>query len=223
MPQTTKRELDISICLVKYLIVTRSAIKIAGNKSQFAILKVDTIFKFHKPKAPLSNFVDSFWLYEGRAAEHQTECIRARFDSSSSNKHKNRATATIGMTPRVREVLLALRVVAPPNYQELVFGIKVTVKNGFLPALHEAGIEDVRFHDCRHRAITGIIQAGIPATETMKISGHTQFVTSTLTNRRREKEQNGSRSILGNPARTNRRSWCIRPRLLSLMATLRGC
>jgi integrase len=73
--------------------------------------------------------------------------------------------------------LLALREVAPSNYQGLVFGIKDTVKNGFLSALHEAGIEDFRFHDCRHTAITRMIQAGIPATETMKISGHTQFVT----------------------------------------------
>ena len=81
------------------------------------------------------------------------------------------------MTPRVREALLALREAAPPNYEGLMFGIKDTVKNAFLSALHEAGIEDFRFHDCRHTAITRMIQAGIPATETMKISGHTQFVT----------------------------------------------
>jgi AraC-like DNA-binding protein len=56
--------------------VTRSTPAIAGGKSQqFAILKIDTIFKFYKPKPPLSNFVDRFWLYEGRAAEHQTERI----------------------------------------------------------------------------------------------------------------------------------------------------
>ncbi len=55
--------------------------------------------------------------------------------------------------------------------------IKDTVKNAFLSALEEAGIEDFRFHDCRHTAVTRMIQAGIPATETMKISGHTQFVT----------------------------------------------
>jgi AraC-like DNA-binding protein len=62
--------------LVKYLFVTRSTLAIAGGKSQqFAILKIDTIFDFHKPKPPLSNFVDSFWLYEGRGAEHQTERI----------------------------------------------------------------------------------------------------------------------------------------------------
>jgi hypothetical protein len=57
------------------LIVTRSALKIAGSKSQqFAILKIDTVFEFYKPKPPLSDFIDTFWLYEGRAAE-QTERI----------------------------------------------------------------------------------------------------------------------------------------------------
>jgi AraC-like DNA-binding protein len=62
--------LDI-ICLI----VKRSALKIAGSKSQqFAILKIDTIFEFYKPKPPLSDFIDTFWLYEGRAAD-QTERI----------------------------------------------------------------------------------------------------------------------------------------------------
>jgi integrase len=100
------------------------------------------------------------------------DLIRVRATNTKTERPR-----TIGMTPRVREVLLALREVAPPNYQGLVFGIKDTVKNGFLSALHEAGIEDFRFHDCRHTAITRMIQAGILATETMKISGHTQFVT----------------------------------------------
>ncbi|MGH9967341.1 MAG: hypothetical protein ACREBG_05855, partial [Pyrinomonadaceae bacterium] len=63
--------------------------------------------------------------------------------------------------------------------------------------------------DCRHTAITRMIQAGIPATETMKISGHTQFVTFARyvnVNEQAEKEPNGSRSISGNLARTNCRS-----------------
>lgn len=56
--------------------MTRSALNIAGAKSQqFAILEIETIFKFYKPKPPLSNFVDSFWLYEGRGATQQSERI----------------------------------------------------------------------------------------------------------------------------------------------------
>ena len=81
------------------------------------------------------------------------------------------------MTPRVREALLALRHDAPIEYTGIVFGIKDTIKNGFRSAVEADQIEDFRFHDCWHTAITRIIQAGIPATETMKISGHSQFVT----------------------------------------------
>src|SRR5687767_3501639 len=48
----------------------------AGGKSQqFAVLKIDTLFDFYKPKAPLSKFVDNFWMYEGRGAGPKTERI----------------------------------------------------------------------------------------------------------------------------------------------------
>ena len=39
------------------------------------IPNIDTIFKFYKPKLPLSEFVDSFWLYEGPAVGHSNERI----------------------------------------------------------------------------------------------------------------------------------------------------
>ncbi len=68
--------IDILFILVKYSIVTRSTLAIAGSKSQqFTILEIDTIFNFCKPKPPLSKFVDNLWLYEGSEAEHQTERI----------------------------------------------------------------------------------------------------------------------------------------------------
>src|SRR5262245_24840813 len=54
----------------------RSTLAITGGKSQqFTILNIDTIFNFYKPKAPLSKFVDSFWLYEGYEAKGETERI----------------------------------------------------------------------------------------------------------------------------------------------------
>jgi AraC-like DNA-binding protein len=54
----------------------RSTLAIAGGKShQFSIAKIDTIFKFYKPKRSLSEFVDTFWLYEGRAPQHTTARI----------------------------------------------------------------------------------------------------------------------------------------------------
>ena len=56
--------------------MTRSAQAIAYSKSQqFTISKIDTIFKFYKPKAPLSKFVDSFWLYDSYEPDHKTERI----------------------------------------------------------------------------------------------------------------------------------------------------
>ena len=58
------------------IVVTNSALAIAGGKSQqFTIQSIDTIFNFCKPKPPLSKFVDSFWLYEGQATQHKTERI----------------------------------------------------------------------------------------------------------------------------------------------------
>ena len=53
-----------------------SLLAIAGGKSQqFAILRIDTILDFHKPKPPLSKFADKFWLYEGHKPKHKTERI----------------------------------------------------------------------------------------------------------------------------------------------------
>ena len=49
---------------------------LAGSKSQqFAFANIDKIFKFYKPKPPLSKYVDRFWLYEGYNPEHKTNCI----------------------------------------------------------------------------------------------------------------------------------------------------
>jgi AraC-like DNA-binding protein len=54
----------------------RSTPAISGAKSQqFTTLKIDTIFDFYKPKPPLSEFVDVFWLYEGRQRAQVTERI----------------------------------------------------------------------------------------------------------------------------------------------------
>lgn len=58
------------------LIVMPSTLTIAGSKSQqFTIPNIDRIFDFYKPKPPLSDFVDNFWLYEGNQTEPKTERI----------------------------------------------------------------------------------------------------------------------------------------------------
>ena len=58
------------------IIVMPFTVTIAGSKSQqFTIPNIDRIFHFYKPKPPLSEFVDNFWLYEGNQAEPKTERI----------------------------------------------------------------------------------------------------------------------------------------------------
>ncbi|HEX6126552.1 MAG TPA: helix-turn-helix domain-containing protein [Pyrinomonadaceae bacterium] len=49
---------------------------IARSKSeQFPIADIETIFRFRQPEPPLSSFVDSFWIYEGRSTGRRTERI----------------------------------------------------------------------------------------------------------------------------------------------------
>ncbi|HTB22629.1 MAG TPA: site-specific integrase [bacterium] len=47
-----------------------------------------------------------------------------------------------------------------------------TVKTAFLSACRRAGIEDFRFHDLRHCAVTNLRKAGVPQNVIMSISGH---------------------------------------------------
>ena len=57
-------------------IVIGSITSTAGDKSQqFTISGIDTIFRLYKPKPPLSEFVDSFWLYEGHEVQYKGERI----------------------------------------------------------------------------------------------------------------------------------------------------
>jgi integrase len=84
---------------------------------------------------------------------------------------------TIGMTERVTIELQRLWEKSPNAPDYLVFGITNTVKTAFAAACRDAKIENFRFHDCRHTAITRMIQAGMPPMQVMKISGHTQMTT----------------------------------------------
>lgn len=83
---------------------------------------------------------------------------------------------SIGMTTRLQEELRRLWEVAPPDPDGLVFGVG-DVKRSFSTACRLAGIEDFRFHDCRHTATTRMIQAGMAPMEVMKITGHKQIAT----------------------------------------------
>lgn len=113
----------------------RSALDIAGGKSQqFAILKIDTIFKFYKPKPPLSNFVDRFWLYEGSDATQQTERILP--------------TGTLELAINLRQNELRFYDPEPPYNRVRLSGAVVSGAHGsgFVPeSTHEVSIIGVHF------------------------------------------------------------------------------
>jgi len=103
--------------------------------------------------------------------DFRSNLIRVRATNTKTEQAR-----TVGMTRRVHEVLLGLRKAAPPDDSVSVFGIKNTVKNGFAAALREAKIENFTFHDCRHTATTRLTTSGMPASEAMKMTGHTQMI-----------------------------------------------
>jgi integrase len=80
---------------------------------------------------------------------------------------------TVAMTIRVFNELHSLWIESDKEQNRLVFGVNITIKTSWRKICREAGIEDFRFHDCRHVAISRMIRAGIPPVEVMRVSGHT--------------------------------------------------
>jgi integrase len=90
---------------------------------------------------------------------------------------KTEDARTVGITPRLRAELEKLWAISSKNNNSIAFGITTTVKTAFQAACNEAGIQDFRFHDCRHTATTRMVASGSPHTEVMKITGHSQIKT----------------------------------------------
>jgi integrase len=86
---------------------------------------------------------------------------------------KTARSRTVAMTARLVTELMRLWESSTEDPGSLVFGIKNTFKKSFLAARKEAGIQDLRFHDLRHTAITRMIEAGMQPAEVMRVSGHT--------------------------------------------------
>ena len=101
--------------------------------------------------------------------DFQTDTVTIQSFNSKTQK-----TRKVGMTPRVKNELLKLRVSS--GNSATVFGIKSPQK-AFKTSCERAGIKDLVFHDLRHTATTRMIRAGIPSAEVMKITGHTQVKT----------------------------------------------
>ena len=90
---------------------------------------------------------------------------------------KTEKSRSVGMTPRLRVELEKLWEISPRDLTRNVFGISDTIKTSFKSVREAAGLEDFRFHDCRHTATTRMIAAGCSHTEVMKITGHSQLKT----------------------------------------------
>lgn len=106
--------------------------------------------------------------------DFESNLIRVRAATTKTEKAR-----VVGITPRVREELLALRNRddASKSDTALVFGITDTIKYAWASLLRQAQIDDLHFHDLRHTYVTRSIRAGQPAAEVMKISGHSQHMT----------------------------------------------
>lgn len=82
----------------------------------------------------------------------------------------------VGMTSRVREELKKLWLHSPKEMDGSVFGLG-DFKKSFARVVRLAELEDFKFHDLRHTAITRMVASGMPIAEIMKITGHTQIKT----------------------------------------------
>ena len=82
----------------------------------------------------------------------------------------------VPITTRLRAELEKLHVFATGRPDRAVFDFK-DPKKAFAAACQDAGITGLRMHDLRHTSITRMVEAGMPASQIMVISGHTEFST----------------------------------------------
>lgn len=94
-----------------------------------------------------------------------------------ASNSKTEKTRIIGLTSRAKNELMDLWETSMKDRGALVFGITSTIKNAWKKLCEIAEIDDLNFHDLRHTATTRMINAGVPHTEVMKITGHTQIIT----------------------------------------------
>jgi integrase len=87
---------------------------------------------------------------------------------------KTQRERTVPLTRRAGLVLTEWR---QSNKKEHVFPF-TDVKAAFSAVRKVAGLEDLRFHDLRHTAITRMVRGGISPSEAGKVAGHTQPTTT---------------------------------------------
>lgn len=85
---------------------------------------------------------------------------------------KNATERTVMMTDTAARVLESIN-----RSTEFVFPGAQAIYKQFQAARVRAGLSHIRFHDLRHTFCTRLIEAGMPAEQVARISGHTQMVT----------------------------------------------
>lgn len=90
---------------------------------------------------------------------------------------KTEKSRIIAMTNRVLDEFTMLWESSPKDQNGLVFGITNSIKISWKSACTKAEISGLRFHDLRHTATTRFVRAGMPLSEAMKITGHSQLKT----------------------------------------------
>ena len=93
------------------------------------------------------------------------------------NRNKLRPKV-IAMTARLRAGPERMNACADPDQK--VFGEVKDSKRSYATACRPAGIEDLRFNDCRHGFATDLLEAGIPERLAMKAAGHANASTHAI-------------------------------------------
>lgn len=95
----------------------------------------------------------------------------------TSGRSKTGQRRLIGLTPRLRAELLKLWEISDRDPDGRVFGYKCSPKTAFMAVCKDAGIEDARFHDCRHTGTTFMVHTSRNPLLVKKITGHVQSTT----------------------------------------------
>jgi integrase len=85
---------------------------------------------------------------------------------------KTARSRTVALTVRAYTELLKRWEASAQDSNALLFGGIKSVRTSFAKARKAAGVADFRLHDCRHTAITRMINAGLPPVAVMRVSGH---------------------------------------------------
>jgi integrase len=98
---------------------------------------------------------------------------RARFDAArrivALADTKNGERRVVPLSPRALAVLGALPMAGPRFFPGLT---AEAVKRAFIRARNRAGLEDLRFHDLRHEAVSRLFELGLSTMEVAAITGH---------------------------------------------------